>query len=775
MKKGLLVGIAIIFVLASPYFMQFFTLNLQPNNSSSHVYAQTVPTGSCFPNGPVIISNVTFWQNLQCVHFGTISINGTGSLTMVNSSLVQEVVNATPSDLNLSDYAQLTMTSSTLNMGGIGSLLISDNASATLTTSGLVNSSVVLSNVGVLSANSTSFLDLNGFNSTSVAPLLFSDSTIDVASQSFTFLAGTTIVPVTETGIVDINANSSLGLIGSTFQAANTSLVEMNTQDTLVSNSHISNYNIGNFTLGNSSLYDSQTTIENSQISSSLTSNVTIGSPEQNSTTEIFSSTIFVSNQYTQNATVYGTAALTIDNSTVEAVVGSTIEAFGTLYLYGGVVSILGSTVASSTYDYYGYAALAASNLDINSTYYFQIISSNLVSGQNGQSGVFADSHLILNSGANMTVSGTTITSKALTNNSVIMRAAYPPNFVHNMTLTQDTITSGPNPSNITFSSGYGLLLNRTTINAVTNSSIAVNTYQLTSYDSIIPGNITVGSSVAFAYLYNTTVVDVVGLKTGTYQNFEWLFVHVVNNATGQTPVSGAIISLIDPNDTAIDYTGSTNSSGWAKISVLQAESNASNSINQTYYVAQAEAGGFLSNQAYVSTNNTSYVTLLLEPNSTDQSYLNYFSYVLQDQVGIPVAYIGIYTNSYPLNFINNDSFSQLDFNTIGPVGANYAFVLTYPENFTTAQLTVLVDGVPLKDVKFTSNATYYFASFSIPSGYHTVVLTYYAPNSNSIYSQNPILSPSASVIATVILLLVVGTVFIFYYVKRQNALARGA
>ncbi len=79
---------------------------------------------------------------------------------MVNSSLLQEVVNATPSNLNLSDYAQLSMQSSTVNMGGIGALLVSGNASAALVTSGIVNSSVVLSNVGKLSANSTSFLDL---------------------------------------------------------------------------------------------------------------------------------------------------------------------------------------------------------------------------------------------------------------------------------------------------------------------------------------------------------------------------------------------------------------------------------------------------------------------------------------------------------------------------------------------------------------------------------------------------------------------------------------
>ncbi len=164
---------------------------------------------------------------------------------------------------------------------------------------------------------------------------------------------------------------------------------------------------------------------------------------------------------------------------------------------------------------------------------------------------------------------------------------------------------------------------------------------------------------------------------------------------------------------------------------------------------------------------------LLLNPSSTVETNLNYFSYALQYSVGIPVSYLGIYTNSYPLNFVNNASYSELDFNTVGSVGTNYTFVLIYPANFTTAPLTVSVDQLPLKDVKITSNATYYFATFSIPSGYHEVALSYVSPNSNYIYQVNPILNPSASVIAAVVLLLIVGTVFIFYYVRRQNALSK--
>ena len=284
LKKSLAIGIAIIFILTSPYFMQFFPISVTTVHSHTNSYAQAAPSGTCFPNGPTAITTATFWQNLQCIHSGTITINGTGSLTLVNSSLVQQVVNATPSNLNLSSYARLILQSSTINMGGIGSLLISGNASATFVTSGLVNSSVVLSNVGKLSANATSLLDLTGLNSTSLSSMVFSQSTVNVASRSFTFLAGTTLVPVRERGIVDIIGNSTMELTGSTFGASNSSSVHLDTLHALILNSRISNYNVSNFSLGNSTLTGAQTIIENSQVLSGFTANVTIGSPLPGST-----------------------------------------------------------------------------------------------------------------------------------------------------------------------------------------------------------------------------------------------------------------------------------------------------------------------------------------------------------------------------------------------------------------------------------------------------------------------------------------------------------
>jgi hypothetical protein len=406
----------------------------------------------------------------------------------------------------------------------------------------------------------------------------------------------------------------------------------------------------------------------------------------------------------------------------------------------------------------------------INSTLYFNLISSKLISGEGSQTGIYETAHVTLNAGANMTVEGSLIQSESLGNSSVTLRSSQPTNIIHNMTITQAIIQTGTNPSNITFSSGYGLLFNRTQIITNINSTIAINSYQLVSYNSLIPTNITVGTSIAFAYLYNTTVRSVVGLKTGTYQNFGFLFVKVISSSSSQTPVPFAKVVLLNPATGSVAYTGLTNSSGWAKFTVLQAVVNSSVSQNRTFYVVQASSGPLTSNEAYLSSNNTSFLDLALNPSiSGNNSQLGYYTYPIQFSVGVPQTYVGIRTNAYPLNFVNNASFSELDFNTIGLSGPNYTFTIVYPANFTTAQLTVKVDQIPVKSVKITSNSTYYFASFSVPSGPHQIKLVYISPNGYFNYTQNPILNPSIAVIAAVILILIFGTVFIVYYVRRQN------
>ncbi|MFI5420931.1 MAG: hypothetical protein ACHQ1H_08185, partial [Nitrososphaerales archaeon] len=453
LKRVLLLSIFFLFLIASPVFFEM----LPESSISTHLpgvsFAQT-PSGTCFANGPVVVTSAISWTDLNCVHIGSISFNGTGSLTMLNSSLVQEVVNATPSDIVLTSTSQLSLVDSTLNLGGIGVLQITANSVAKLDRSGIVNASIILSNVGQLSANDSSYLNINGLNSTSLGSMTFDSSIVNLAPQSFTFVSGTTIVPVREKALVYVSANSTLELNSATFQASNSSDVLLNTLDALVTNSHITNQNVSNFSLGNSTLTHAQTTILGSVISSSSTSNATICSPAASSTTEISASTVTITNAASQNVKVYGTSALTVFNSSVTAQVGATIEAFGTLLLYGGVVSVFRSTIVSSTFNYFGYSPVSASNLIINSTLFFNVIASQLISGQGTQRGIYQNSHLILNSGANMTVIGSTVQSEALGNDSIILRASSPFNFIHNMTVSQTVLQTGPNPANVTFSSG---------------------------------------------------------------------------------------------------------------------------------------------------------------------------------------------------------------------------------------------------------------------------------------------------------------------------------
>ncbi len=689
---------------------------------------------------------------------------------MVNSSLVQEVVNATPSDLVLAGLATLSMTGSTLNLDGIGQLQISANSSVSMVTSGVVNSSIIVSNAGSLSATSTSILDLNGLNSSSIGPIKFTSSRISVAPQSFTFHSGITVVPVKERGDAIIQGDSTLDLNQTTFQADNTTDVLLNCPSTLILDSQIQNSNISNFAIGYSTLSNGQTSIVNSKIQSALTVNVTVGAPGPSSTTEISSSTILFSSAASQNALVYGTEVLTVSGSSVISLVGSTTRSLGSLALVGGAVFIIQSVVQASDFDYYGYTPLSTSSLVINSTLYFDVISSKLISGQSSQTGIYETAHITVNAGTNMTVEGSLIQSESLGNSSITLRSSQPNNILHNATMAQDVIQTGPNPSNITFSSGYGLLFNRTQIITNINSTISVNTYQLISYDSVIPANITVGRSIAFAYLYNTTVVGVVGLKTGTYQNYEYLFVKVDASPSSQSPASFAKVVLLNSTSGSVAYEGETNASGWAKFTVLQSVVNSTASVTPIHYVVQASSGSSTSNQVYFSSNATSDLNLALSPSvSGSSSQLGYYTYPIVFGAGSPQSYIGIRSNAYPLNFVNNASFSELDFNTIGLPGPNYTFTIVYPANFTNSPLTVKVDQIPLTKVKITSNATYYFASFSIPAGVHQVTLTYYSPNGSYNTTTNPILNPSAVVIAATVLILLFGTVFIIYYVRRQS------
>ena len=400
LNRSIVLGLFLLLVLLSPSFLQYLPSPVSTSNIGFRSDAQLTPSGNCFPNGPVVLTNATIWQNLQCIHSGSITFNGSASLSMINSSLVQEVVNATPSDFILAGFSVLDMVNSTLNLGGIGALEVTGNSSVGMVTSGLVNSSIVMSNVGNLDVNNTSILSLDGLNSTSLGTVDFVSSRISLAPQSFTFVSGTTLVPIKERGDAILQGNTTFELNQAVFEADNSSAVLLNSAHILVLGSQIMNSNISNFAIGNSTLPNAQTTIVNSNIQSALTTNVTVGAPGPLSTTEISSSTVLFSNSGSVSAAIYGTRVLTLSNSTVTSLVSATTRSLGSLALVGGSVSILQSTVQSSDFEFYGYSPVSTSSLVINSTLFFNLISSKLISGEGTQTGIYETAHVTLNAGA---------------------------------------------------------------------------------------------------------------------------------------------------------------------------------------------------------------------------------------------------------------------------------------------------------------------------------------------------------------------------------------
>src|SRR5438132_1011807 len=70
--------------------------------------ASPTPSGSCFLSGPVTVNTTVAWANLRCTHDGPLTIAGSGSLTLINSSLVQSG-NATTSTILINVTGRLTM------------------------------------------------------------------------------------------------------------------------------------------------------------------------------------------------------------------------------------------------------------------------------------------------------------------------------------------------------------------------------------------------------------------------------------------------------------------------------------------------------------------------------------------------------------------------------------------------------------------------------------------------------------------------------------------
>jgi len=249
-----------------------------------------------------------------------------------------------------------------------------------------------------------------------------------------------------------------------------------------------------------------------------------------------------------------------------------------------------------------------------------------------------------------------------------------------------------------------------------------------------------------------------------------------------------------------------TDQDGWARFLALVQSGNGTAAANViSYYIVQGSEGGLVSPEAQLFTvgNLTAQVQALLPPanfggadvvgksTATIASEYNLVvyprliapsgQYALGNYIGAQyIPYFYVLSNAVPVGFKNNATNNEIDFNTLGAAGTDFHFVVIYPTNLTTVRLGLNVDGNTSIPVTRLSNSTTSFVLFSIPSGAHSVALTYLPPNGNYAGGvQYPKFFPPASTIVVLLLVLVAGLIFAILFVrsreKRMSAAAPSA
>jgi hypothetical protein len=207
--------------------------------------------------------------------------------------------------------------------------------------------------------------------------------------------------------------------------------------------------------------------------------------------------------------------------------------------------------------------------------------------------------------------------------------------------------------------------------------------------------------------------------------------------------------------------------------------------VEHPAYIVQASSGGLSSAQFLVTTNHTFFATLSVgapfDPNavitSSNSSYhvltsryslWNYtFSTVPSSSILPTVPTITILSNAAVLNFQNNYSNTEFDYNVVGPGGSTFYFVVIYPKNLSTVAMSVRVNGTYVP-TRLQSNSTHYFVIFLIPSGPYSIALTYANPSVSS-GGNLPLFYPGIAVVGAIIALGVAGSVFLVVYVRRYE------
>jgi hypothetical protein len=174
------------------------------------------PVGSCFPSpSNVTISSPILWENLSCSHTGNVLFSGSGSFTLINSTLIQS-----GGVVNFSNFSTLKMQNSTLNLG-FGSLVVTNNASAVVSESVIAGGTLSLANAAIFASGNSSSLDLNSLLSSGATRFELSSTTANIASGGIVNFFGYSI-SLTDSNFlasslsrVVLEGSSSLSAVGS--------------------------------------------------------------------------------------------------------------------------------------------------------------------------------------------------------------------------------------------------------------------------------------------------------------------------------------------------------------------------------------------------------------------------------------------------------------------------------------------------------------------------------------------------------------------------------
>ena len=790
----------------------------------------TISGSTCSWTGPLIISGdgSLILQSSQLFISNEVSYNST-LFRGVNVTAVNTIPGYV--GLNSSGSIQLegnsTVRTFGLDLSGISTASVSGGSNLNVTANTYVQFNPRTGNVtttvpGNLTLLDSSKLSLDGGSKlTSTYTELGAVSAVSVSGGSSLTLGEVVTEPFYA---------GSFSMDSSYLTAAGNSIFSIGGSAVSISKSTLSVTGFFSAALGGTS-----TTISQSSLSFTNNAKVQVGSKNSTqSTTSISGSTLSISGLTSDasmprtggiQTSIYGQQTLSVTGSNISSILSTSASSYSyqiqnvkytdypnsTLSLVGGTVGIQSSMITSSAREFFGFQPNSYSQLLVNASSSLVVSNSQVVSGQSNVLGTFANSALTLLAHGDNNVTQTLVQSEAISQSLIVQSLSTATTSTLN--LVQDRIETGTSSGMVGVRSSYIANLDRTFVDAnATSANFKASAFKLNVIDSTLniqnlSRSTVFGPNVAMGRFVNTTLSNCAALAcfktqgTGSYAVFDYLNVRVVG-ANSQA-AAGATVTATSYRVPFTTYTSVADQNGWARFLALVQSENGTGVLNvMSYYIIQGSVGGLASPQAQLFTtgNFTAQVQVLLPPTnfpssavvgksvSTIASEYNLVSYprlispagqyALGNYIGAQyIPYFYVLSNAVPVGFRNNATNNEIDFNTLGTTGGEFNFVLIYPTNLTTVNLGLNVDGNTSLPVTRLSNSTTSFVLFSIPSGAHSVALTYLPPNGNYAGGvQYPRFFPPASTIVAVIVVLVAGLIFAILFVRsREKRMSAGA